>query len=174
MSLPDAVLGGKVAAPTPDGPVSLKVPKGSNTGAVLRLKGRGLTDHKTGKRGDLLARLVVTLPDAPDPKLDAFAEEMRRERPYSPSAALTVVAGAHALLGDIRRTTYLFAGSVRRLSPSSRSAPAARNRDAPAVGAEMTARATREGMRDATAPTARLQWLAADEARPACAGRISR
>ena len=84
VSLPDAVLGGKVAAPTPDGPVSLKVPKGSNTGAVLRLKGRGLTDHKTGKRGDLLARLVVTLPEGHDPKLDAFAEEMRRERPYSP------------------------------------------------------------------------------------------
>ena len=84
VSLPDAVLGGKVAAPTPDGPVSLKVPKGSNTGAVLRLKGRGLTDHKTGKRGDLLARLVVTLPEGHDPKLEAFAEEMRRERPYSP------------------------------------------------------------------------------------------
>ena len=84
VSLPDAVLGGKVQAPTPDGTVSLKVPKGSNSGAVLRLKGRGLTDPKTGKRGDLLARLVVTLPEGIDPKLEALAEEMRRERPYSP------------------------------------------------------------------------------------------
>ena len=38
----------------------------------------------TGKRGDLLARLVVTLPEGIDPKLEALAEEMRRERPYSP------------------------------------------------------------------------------------------
>lgn len=84
VSLPDAVLGGKVQAPTPDGTVSLKVPKGSNSGAVLRLKGRGLTDPKTGKRGDLLAKLVVTLPEGTDPKLEALAEEMRRERPYAP------------------------------------------------------------------------------------------
>lgn len=84
VSLPDAVLGGKVQAPTPDGAVSLKVPKGSNSGAVLRLKGRGLTDPKTGKRGDLLARLIVSLPEGADAKLEAFAEEMRRERPYSP------------------------------------------------------------------------------------------
>lgn len=84
VSLPDAVLGGKVQAPTPDGPVSLKVPKGSNSGAVLRLKGRGLADPKTGKRGDLLARIVVTLPEGHDPHLEAFAEQMRRDRPYSP------------------------------------------------------------------------------------------
>lgn len=84
VSLPDAVLGGKIQAPTPDGTVSLKVPKGSNTGATLRLKGKGLPDPRTGKRGDLLARLVITLPEGGDAKLDAFAEEMRRERPYTP------------------------------------------------------------------------------------------
>lgn len=84
VSLPDAVLGGKVQAPTPDGAVALKVPKGSNSGAVLRLKGRGLSDPKTGKRGDLLVRLIVTLPEGHDPTLEAFAEDMRRERPYSP------------------------------------------------------------------------------------------
>ena len=83
VSVPDAVLGGKVEAPTPDGPVTLTVPKGSNTGAKLRLKGRGLADAK-GVRGDLFARLVVTLPDAPDAELEKFAEAWRRERPYSP------------------------------------------------------------------------------------------
>jgi DnaJ-class molecular chaperone len=79
----DAVLGGKVEAPTPDGPVTLTVPKGSNTGARLRLKGRGLTDSQ-GRRGDLFARLTVTLPDTPDPELDAFAEAWRQKRPYKP------------------------------------------------------------------------------------------
>ncbi len=84
VSAPDAVLGGKVEAPTPEGPVSLNVPKGSNSGTVLRLKGRGAPDPRTGRRGDLFARLIVTLPDKPDPRLEAFAEEWRRERPYTP------------------------------------------------------------------------------------------
>ncbi|MGZ6037406.1 MAG: DnaJ C-terminal domain-containing protein [Phenylobacterium sp.] len=79
----DAVLGGKVEAPTPDGPVTLTVPKGANSGTRLRLKGRGLSDAK-GHRGDLFARLVVTLPDKPDTALDDFAETWKRERPYSP------------------------------------------------------------------------------------------
>ena len=79
----DAVLGGKVEAPTPDGPVTLTIPKGANTGARLRLKGRGLSDAK-GQRGDLFARLVVTLPEKPDAELEAMAEKWRGERPYSP------------------------------------------------------------------------------------------
>lgn len=79
----DAVLGGRAEAPTPDGPVTLTIPKGANTGTRLRLKGRGLSDAK-GVRGDLFARLVVTLPDKPDAALDALSETWKRERPYSP------------------------------------------------------------------------------------------
>jgi DnaJ-class molecular chaperone len=79
----DAVLGGKIEAPTPDGPVTLTIPKGSNSGARLRLKGRGLPDAR-GRRGDLFARLVVSLPDTADSQLEAFAEAWKRERPYTP------------------------------------------------------------------------------------------
>lgn len=79
----DAVLGGKVEAPTPDGPVSLSVPAGSNTGAKMRLRGKGAIDPRTGARGDLVARLSVVLPDAPDPELQSIAERWRRERPYA-------------------------------------------------------------------------------------------
>ncbi|HEX7886643.1 MAG TPA: DnaJ C-terminal domain-containing protein [Phenylobacterium sp.] len=79
----DAVLGGKVEAPTPDGPVNVSVPKGANTGTRLRLKGRGLSDAR-GHRGDLFVRLVVTLPEGSDPALETFAEEQRAKRPYSP------------------------------------------------------------------------------------------
>jgi DnaJ-class molecular chaperone len=84
VSVPDAVLGAKVQASTPDGPVTLTVPKGSNAGSTLRLKGRGLVDARTGARGDLLARVQVTLPEAPDPELERFAEKWRKDRPYSP------------------------------------------------------------------------------------------
>jgi DnaJ-class molecular chaperone len=84
VSVPDAVLGGKVEAPTPDGTVSLTIPRHSNSGATLRLKGRGLPDGRTGKRGDLLARILVSLPEAADPELEAFAETWREKRPYTP------------------------------------------------------------------------------------------
>jgi DnaJ-class molecular chaperone len=85
VSIPDAVLGAKVDAPTPDGAVSLTVPRHAQSGAVLRLKGRGAFDAETGRRGDLFAHIVVTLPDSIDPELERFAETWRRERPYSPT-----------------------------------------------------------------------------------------
>jgi DnaJ-class molecular chaperone len=83
VSVPDAVLGGRVQAPTPDGPVTLTVPKGANSGQSLRLKGKGLADAR-GVRGDLIARIQVMLPEGPDPKLEAFAARWREERPYVP------------------------------------------------------------------------------------------
>jgi DnaJ-class molecular chaperone len=79
----DAVLGGKVEAPTPDGPVTLTVPRGANSGAKLRLKGKGLSDPQ-GRRGDLFARLIVTLPEKTDSELESFAEQWKARRPYSP------------------------------------------------------------------------------------------
>ena len=83
VSVPDAVLGAKIQAPTPDGPVTLTVPKHSNAGSTLRLKGRGLPDAH-GVRGDLLARLQIVLPDPPDAELERFAETWRKQRPYTP------------------------------------------------------------------------------------------
>ena len=83
VSIPDAVLGAKVEAPTPEGPVTLTVPKGANAGATLRLKGRGLAGAN-GVRGDLLARVQIVLPDPPDPELERFAETWRKQRPYTP------------------------------------------------------------------------------------------
>jgi len=71
ITLNEAVLGAKVKAPTPEGPVMLTVPKGASSGKVLRLKGRGFTD-KAGKRGDLLVALAIDIP-AGDEALEAFA-----------------------------------------------------------------------------------------------------
>ncbi|MCA3720608.1 J domain-containing protein [Phenylobacterium sp.] len=83
VSIPDAVLGGRIQAPTPDGPVSLTIPRGASSGQSLRLKGKGLADGRGG-RGDLIARVQLMLPDAPDPQLEAFAARWREERPYVP------------------------------------------------------------------------------------------
>jgi DnaJ-class molecular chaperone len=73
VTLKEAVLGARIKAPTPEGPVMLTVPKGTSSGKVLRLKGRGFTD-KSGRRGDLLVTLHVDLP-AGDSALEAFAAD---------------------------------------------------------------------------------------------------
>ena len=73
VSLKEAVLGAKVKVPTPQGVVVLTVPKGSSSGKVLRLKGRGFT-AKDGTRGDQLVVLAVDLP-AGDAELERFAGE---------------------------------------------------------------------------------------------------
>jgi len=68
------VLGGKVPVPTLTGTVSLSVPPNSNTGATLRLKGKGIAAHGATQAGDLYVRLVISLPDKPDESLRAFLE----------------------------------------------------------------------------------------------------
>ena len=72
VTLREAVLGAKVKVPTPEGPVMLTVPKGTSSGKVLRLKGRGFM-AKDGKRGDQLVTVEVDVP-ADDAALQQFAE----------------------------------------------------------------------------------------------------
>ena len=70
ISLAEAVLGGKVEVPTPTGPVTMTVPKGANTGKVMRLRGKGVP-RPDGSRGDLYVELQVMLPEN-DPELESF------------------------------------------------------------------------------------------------------
>jgi len=72
VTLKEAVLGDKVPVPTLTGTVSLSVPPNSNTGTVLRLKGKGIA-AKDGA-GDLYVRLVISAPDKPDESLKTFLE----------------------------------------------------------------------------------------------------
>ena len=87
VSLTEAVLGGRVAAPTPAGPVAVTIPKGSNTGTVLRLRGRGVP-RPGGSRGDAHVTLRVVLPDRPDPELEAFAARWEAGKRHNPRTGM--------------------------------------------------------------------------------------
>jgi len=58
----EVALGATVQVPTPDGPVSLKVKPGTQDGTLLRVKGKGAPKLKGSGRGDVLARVRVTVP----------------------------------------------------------------------------------------------------------------
>ena len=80
VSLTEAVLGGRITVPTIDGDVAMTIPKGSNTGTTLRLKGRGIVDRKSKQRGDEYVKLKVVLPEGEDPELARFVESWDKGR----------------------------------------------------------------------------------------------
>ncbi len=90
----EAALGATVKAPTPAGPVDLKIPAGSRAGTSLRLKGRGMPANPPG---NLLVVLEIVLPPADDDKSRAAYRAMAAAMPFEPRAGL--------------------AGSVRESSP---------------------------------------------------------
>jgi DnaJ-class molecular chaperone len=88
ITLAEAVLGGKIEVPTIDGPVTMTVPKGANTGTTLRLRGRGVRDQKSGQRGDQYVRLQVVLPKTPGPELEECVRRWASDHSYDPRADL--------------------------------------------------------------------------------------
>ena len=62
VSIADAALGKEIEIPTLEGRVSLKIPEGTQTGKLFRLRGKGVKPVRTSMQGDLLCRIVVETP----------------------------------------------------------------------------------------------------------------
>lgn len=85
ISIPEAILGGDVEIPGIDGTYKIKVEPGTQSGTVVRLKGRGLpTVNGYGGTGDLYVKLVVWIPKKVDKDDKTTLESMRAKGTFNP------------------------------------------------------------------------------------------
>ncbi len=75
ISFPQAALGAEIEVPTLEGPVKLKIPAGTQSGKVLRLKSKGIASIHTGRRGDEQIIIKVETPTKLDKKQKELLEE---------------------------------------------------------------------------------------------------
>lgn len=83
ITIDEAVLGAKVEIPTITGRVQLTIPKGTSSGKIFRLKGKGVKG-KSGAAGDELVTVRIVLPDTIDDSLSYFFSEWRQKNAYDP------------------------------------------------------------------------------------------
>ncbi len=88
ITLKEAVLGGRITVPTPGGDVTMTVPKRSDTGTRLRLRGRGIPAHAGRPAGDGYVILQVTLADADD-TLETLLRGWEPAEPSQPRRSMT-------------------------------------------------------------------------------------
>ncbi len=87
VSLAEAVLGARVTVPTVTGPVTMMIPKGSDAGTQLRLRGKGIQRRRSP--GDQYVTLKVMIGHASDPALAEFLEKWAPQHPFDPRQGMS-------------------------------------------------------------------------------------
>ncbi|MEB3338818.1 MAG: DnaJ C-terminal domain-containing protein [Leptolyngbyaceae bacterium] len=83
----EAVLGGAIEIPTPDGSVTMNIPAGTRSGQSLRLRGKGWPRPK-GERTDQIVRVVIVPPKDLSPLEREAYEKIRANRSFNPRSHL--------------------------------------------------------------------------------------
>jgi DnaJ-class molecular chaperone len=84
VTLKEAMLGASIEVPTIKGPVSMTIPRRSNTGTTLRLRERGIRNRKSGQHGHQFITLKVVLPREDEPELTNFLESWQPKHSQDP------------------------------------------------------------------------------------------
>jgi DnaJ-class molecular chaperone len=82
VSLAEAVLGARVSVPTVTGPVTMTIPKGSDAGRQLRLRGKGI--QRARNPGDQIVTLKIVIGHPGDAELAEFLEKWAPRHPFDP------------------------------------------------------------------------------------------
>lgn len=85
ISIPDAILGKQVEVPTIDAKVKIKIEPGTQSGKVLRLKGKGLPDVNSYGRGDLLVEINVFTPNQLSTDEKKLVEQLQESKNFQPN-----------------------------------------------------------------------------------------
>jgi DnaJ-class molecular chaperone len=83
ITIDEAILGAKIEVPTISGRVQLTIPKGTSSGRIFRLRGKGVRNTTTGHIGDQLVTVQIVLPEVIDQDLSYFMSEWRQKHRYS-------------------------------------------------------------------------------------------
>jgi curved DNA-binding protein len=83
LTLKEAYFGAKVRVPTVDGSVSLKVPERTQSGSVVRLRGKGVA-KKGRPAGDLFVHFMVRIPAASSSEVSDLVDQLARFQPEDP------------------------------------------------------------------------------------------
>ncbi len=86
----EAVLGGAIDVPTPDGPVTMSIPAGVRSGQTLRLRGKGWPMPKGG-RGDQLVTVTIVPPKSISQAEQELYQKLQTIRSYEPREQLNTV-----------------------------------------------------------------------------------
>ncbi len=84
ITVDEAVLGGKIEVATISGRVALQIPKGTSSGRIFRLKGKGVRSATDAATGDQLVTIRIVLPENVDESLSYFMAEWRQRNRYDP------------------------------------------------------------------------------------------
>ncbi|HPS58731.1 MAG TPA: DnaJ C-terminal domain-containing protein [Spirochaetota bacterium] len=84
LGLDEAINGAKIKVPTIEGTVNVTIPPGVNSGARLRIKGKGIPSGKDKTRGDQIVIVKLVLPDHVDDELREFIKTWSKKHSYNP------------------------------------------------------------------------------------------
>jgi len=94
ISVPEAALGARIQIPTPGGPRVVTIPRGTQSGQILRIRGKGCPRLDREGCGDLLVATQVVIPRNADSTLEAVLRALQRLLPEDPRAGLFGPGGA--------------------------------------------------------------------------------
>ena len=88
LTVPQAALGGAIEIPTLDGAVKLKIEPGTQPGKMLRLRGKGLPEVNTSRRGDMIVNVSVYIPETLSKDEKAAMEKLQTSDHFQPTPSI--------------------------------------------------------------------------------------
>ncbi len=94
VTIDEAVLGARVEVPTIEGRVTVAVPKGASSGQMLRLRGKGVKNTRSGPTGDQLIKIRIVMPASIDDDLANFMQDWAEKHSYDPRHKMRDLVGS--------------------------------------------------------------------------------